>query len=357
MNLSIVIPCLNEKRTIVRAVTQALTAARRSGLTKYEVIVADNGSTDGTREKVTKLMAQHSQLRLLTVKEKGYGAALHTGILAAKYKYALFADADLSYPFRQLPIFINELQRDADLVLGSRFAGKIEEGAMPWLHRYVGTPILSFLINVVYGIHTTDCNSGMRVIRTAFYKQLMMKNSGMEWASELLIKTSLHEGRFAEVPITFKKDQRGRKPHLDSWHDGWRHLKVIILLKPKLFVVGMLIFLSIAGVYWRIDNHILAVASLLIAEFLAFSYMALKKLEEAIEGTSNSVTRVLNRLPLVLTGAVLTLIGMAQLFIVPNSYGTVKYMILFQVLFFDIWLFFIETINTHLIRPLVYPTK
>ncbi|MCJ7740481.1 glycosyltransferase family 2 protein [Candidatus Microgenomates bacterium] len=178
MKLSIVIPCLNEEVTIKRAVQTAYLSAKQLLKNNFEIIVADNGSTDGSLQKLSKI----KHIRLIHVLVKGYGAALHFGILSAKYPYALFADADLSYDFSETGKFLPKIDKNFDLILGSRIQGNIEKGAMPFLHRFLGTPVLTFLIRLIYGIKTTDCNSGMRAVKRSFYRQLHMKNSGMEWA-------------------------------------------------------------------------------------------------------------------------------------------------------------------------------
>jgi glycosyltransferase involved in cell wall biosynthesis len=222
-----VIPCLNEVNTIEKAVSQAQNALKLIGITSAEIIVVDNGSIDGSVEKVIK----QDIARVIRMPTRGYGAALRRGIMKAKSQYVFFADADLSYDFLEIKKFIPLVQKNYDLILGSRFKGRITKGAMPFLNRYLGTPLLTFLIKIMYGIKTSDCNSGMRMIKKDFYKKLNMRNSGMEWASELLIKTAMAGGKYAEVPINFYKDKRGSEPHLLRWTDGLRHLRTIILIK------------------------------------------------------------------------------------------------------------------------------
>lgn len=347
MKLSVVIPCLNEVSTIEKAVLYATQAARHYCKEDFEIIVADNGSTDGTLERLKKI----KNIRLIHVPIKGYGAALHYGILSAKYPNVLFADADLSYDFLDLTKFIPYINKGYDLVLGSRITGKIEKGAMPFLHRYIGTPILTFLIRIIYGIRTTDCNSGMRLIKKSFYQKLKMKNSGMEWASELLIKTVLHDGKYTEVPITFHKDKRKRKPHLKRWEDGWRHLKVIILLKPFTLLLAA-ILLGFAGIIFIPFSLFTTIALFLLAEFIFLSFLAARKLEAFIEKKSNFASEMLERIPLVLIATLLTIFGFLQLFIISDNHLFTKYILLFQPIMFDLWVFFIETIKTHLVYPL-----
>jgi len=345
--VTIVIPCLNERQTIVRAVQKAQRSARGIFGEAFEIIVADNNSTDGSIELVKKIPA----VRIIHVDIRGYGATLHNGILAAKYPYVFFADADLSYDFGQLSKFLPFMNDGYDLILGSRFKHKMSSGAMPFLNRYVGTPVLTLLIRLIYGIKTSDCNSGMRAIKRSFYKKLPMRNSGMEWASELLIRTVLAGGRYAEVPITFQKDRRGKRTHLRRWEDGWRHLKVIILLKPILLLYFAFFFMGLTAVsFWNFPS--LSPPMFLIAQFFIFTYLAAKYLDTAITGVENHVTRFLYRLPLVLVALVVTTLGVVQLFLLPIQYTHIKYILLFQAILFDLWLFFIETIKTHLIYSL-----
>ncbi len=352
MKLSVVIPCLNERQTIKEAVLQCVDSLRKSGFEKFEVIVADNGSTDGSQDIVRKI-GKLSPIFLIEVPVLGYGAALHFGILEAKYEYVLFADADLSYSFKQIALFKNRIPEDFDLVLGSRFKGEIMPGSMPFLHKYLGTPILTFLIRTIYKIKTTDCNSGMRMVKKTFYEKINMKNSGMEWASELLVKTAINKGKYAEVPIRLDPDKRNRKPHLNSWIDGWRHLKVIVLLKPSIFlylflisfVLGFILFFSSKNI------HFLIIFTF-IGEFILFSYLALKKMEFAITKKCNLISDLLNKLPLVGIGISLMTISFFSPFVFMGKYMEIKYLLLFESLFYGIWLFFIETIKTHMINLL-----
>ncbi|MGE4233389.1 MAG: glycosyltransferase family 2 protein [Bacteriovoracia bacterium] len=232
LDLSIVIPCLNEAETIERVVKEAKQGLLESGLTG-EVIVSDNGSTDGSQQLASALGA-----RVVPAPLRGYGAALHYGIIAARGKYVLFGDADLSYDFTLTPKFSSFIADDnKDLVLGSRLNGTIHPGAMPFLNRYLGTPVLNWVIRLFFGLNTSDCNSGMRLVRKSFYEKLPMRAPGMEWASELLIKSKIMNARYAEIPIVLRKDGRNRPPHLRRWRDGWRHLKTIVLLSPNRLIL------------------------------------------------------------------------------------------------------------------------
>ncbi len=346
MKLSILIPSLNEKDTIEKVINTAKSTGLRF-FDKFEIIVADNGSTDGSLEVLKK----RNDIKLLRVPVRGYGAALHFGILSAKYSYVLFADADLSYDFSEIEKFIPYIQKEYDLILGSRFKGEMEEGAMPFTHRFLGTPILTSLIRRIYKINTSDCNSGMRTVNKSFYQQLCMKNSGMEWASELLIKTALKKGKYIEVPIHFYKDQRKRKPHLRRWEDGWRHLKVIILLKPELLIIFALI-MTIFGVSFIRTSLFTTIALILFAEFWVLSYLALQKLRYVIHKKTNPINDFVDKFPLAFIASLLTVSGILQLFIISDNHLFTKYILLFQAVLLDLWIFFIETIKTHLVNPL-----
>lgn len=220
--ISIVIPCLNESETIGVAIGLAFSALRRLGR-PGEVIVADNRSSDNSSS-----LAADAGARVVEVAVRGYGAALAGGIASAQYPIVVYADADLSYDFQCVGQLVEPIANDkADLVLGTRLRGAIEAGAMPALNRYFGTPLLSLLIRGVYGIPTTDCNSGMRAIRADRFRELALSSDGMEFASEMLIRAAQLGLRYAEVPIMYRVDKRGRASHLKPWRDGWRHLKCI----------------------------------------------------------------------------------------------------------------------------------
>jgi glycosyltransferase involved in cell wall biosynthesis len=347
-SLSILIPCLNEKRTIEKVIEQASREAKKH-LDDYEIIVADNGSTDGTLEKLRKIHRRN--FKLVNVPIRGYGAALHYGILSAKYNSVLFADADMSYNFNNLKKFLPYISSEFGLILGSRLKGKISKGSMPFLNRYFGTPMLTFLIRIIYGIMTTDCNSGMRMVRKDFYKKLDMRNRGMEWASELIIKTAAYKGLYSEVPIVFTKDKRGDTPHLNRWADGWRHLKAIVLLKPSLLLIIGLSSLMYGVVFipYSVFNFI---SFSLIAELFFLSYLATKKIEAAIEKVPNPISKKINQVPLVPVGIFISALGILQLFLINDTYFFIKYFFLSQVILFDVWLFFIETIDTHITNRL-----
>ncbi|OGG15286.1 hypothetical protein A2875_00645 [Candidatus Gottesmanbacteria bacterium RIFCSPHIGHO2_01_FULL_46_14] len=345
--LTIVIPCLNERDTIALVIKDARKHAQKYFPGQSEVIVADNGSTDGTKQILKKIRS----IKVVHVPIRGYGAALHWGISKAAGKYILFGDADLSYPFSNLGKFKSLLSLNPDLILGSRLTGHIQKGAMPPLHRYLGTPVLTWIIRLLYHIPTTDCNSGMRLVKKGFYQKLNMRNSGMEWASELLLKTALKKGKYLETPIRFLKDQRRHPPHLSTWSDGWRHLKSIILLKASSLFVFFFFFVFLAAIVYPI-SYSLTSYSILLACVTFLSYLALRFLEFAIERKHNSVSTILNSNRLVIWVAQLSFVIGGSILLIPDSrLGTKLLLVSFNALLF-IWVFLIETIKTHLVNRL-----
>jgi hypothetical protein len=226
LEVSVVMPCLNEARTVGRCVQKAVAALEIMGV-RGEVIVADNGSTDGSRE-----LAREHGARVVEVPRRGYGSALQAGIAAARGTYVIMGDADDSYDFARLEPFVERLRQGDDLVMGNRFKGGIKPGAMPWLHRYVGNPILSGILNLFFRTPARDCHCGLRGFRKDAYERLNLHTTGMEFASEMVVKASLHHQKISEVPIILHPDGRDRAPHLRSFRDGWRHLRFLLLLCP-----------------------------------------------------------------------------------------------------------------------------
>ncbi|MHB1699693.1 MAG: glycosyltransferase family 2 protein [Acidobacteriaceae bacterium] len=226
-SITILMPCLNEAETLAVCIRKARKAITESGL-PGEVLIADNGSTDGSQQ-----IAAAEGARVVQVTVRGYGAALLAGIEAAKSKYILMADADDSYEFGHLPRFLAALDAGSDLVMGNRFQGEIKPGAMPPLHRYLGNPALSFAGRLFFKIPAGDFHCGIRAFRKDSVMRLGLRTTGMEFASEMVVKASLMGLRISEVPTTLSPDGRSRPPHLRTWRDGWRHLRFLLLYSPR----------------------------------------------------------------------------------------------------------------------------
>jgi glycosyltransferase involved in cell wall biosynthesis len=251
LTVTILMPCLNEAETLAFCVRQAVAALRDNNITG-EVIVADNGSTDGSQQ-----IATDEGARVVNVPVRGYGAALLAGIEAARGKYVLMADADASYHFEHLPRFLPKLEEGYDLVMGNRFSGTIEPGAMPPLHRYLGNPVLSSIGRIFFSIPVRDFHCGLRAFRRDPILALQLRTTGMEFASEMVVKSSLAGLRMTEVPTTLSPDGRSRAPHLRSWRDGWRHLRFLLLFSPRwLFLIPGVVtfFIGVILSLWLIPG-------------------------------------------------------------------------------------------------------
>jgi glycosyltransferase involved in cell wall biosynthesis len=241
--LTILMPCLNEAETIATCVKKASSYLSKSNI-RGEILVADNGSTDGSRE-----IAQGLGARVVSICERGYGAALIGGIGAARGRFVIIGDADASYDFSQLDGFVAKLREGYDLVMGNRFKGGIEPGAMPALHRWLGNPVLSFIGRIFFKAELGDFHCGLRGFNTSAIRNLKLCSRGMEFASEMVVRCRLARMRIAEVPTTLKKDGRSHPPHLRTWRDGWRHLRFLLIFAPRwlFFYPGLaLLILGIA---------------------------------------------------------------------------------------------------------------
>jgi glycosyltransferase involved in cell wall biosynthesis len=240
-SLSFVLPCLNEEQTLPVCLSKIKTFIAQLSI-PAEIIVADNGSTDGSLA-----ICRRENVRCIQVPVKGYGSALHHGIQHATGSHIVFADADDSYDLREAGVFIEAFNRGFDVVIGNRYQGGIMKNAMPLLHRYIGTPMISFIGRRSFKVPIGDFNCGMRGIRRSTYDLLDMKASGMEFATELIAKASYKKCSITEVPVKLYKDGRGRKPHLKTWSDGWKHLKLILLLSPKWLLLYPALFFMTMG--------------------------------------------------------------------------------------------------------------
>ncbi len=239
VEVSIVIPCLNEEKTLPIVIKKSLLAFERLKI-KGEVIVADNGSTDKSVELAKKMGA-----RVIHCSKKGYGNALRRGFEKARGKFLIMGDADDSYNFLQIEGFVDNLRKGYDFVIGSRLRGRIEKKAMPFLHRYLGTPVLSLVLNLFFGTNISDCNCGMRGITKKAFEKMNLVAGGMEFASEMVIKAGILNMKIKEIPIPFYRDKRDRPPHLNTWSDGWRHLRFMLIYAPNSVFIwpGLILFL------------------------------------------------------------------------------------------------------------------
>lgn len=242
LELSIVMPCLNEAETLAICIDKARGFLAMAGIAG-EVVIADNGSTDGSWE----IAIEHGA-RPIPVAEKGYGSALRGGISAARGRYVIMGDADDSYDFSNLMPFIERLRGGDDLVMGNRFQGGIRPGAMPALHRYLGNPVLTWIGRLFFGSPSGDFHCGLRGFNREAILGLGLRTTGMEFASEMVVRSTLQGLRISEVPTTLSKDGRSRPPHLRSWRDGWRHLRFLLMYSPRWLFFYPGFVLMMAGV-------------------------------------------------------------------------------------------------------------
>lgn len=241
MELTILMPCLNEARTLEGCIREAQSYIERAQI-PAEVLVSDNGSTDGSVE-----LAQSLGARVIHVPERGYGAALIEGIRGAEGRYIIMGDSDGSYDFAHLDAFVKALQSGAELVIGNRFRGGIEPSAMPWLHRYLGNPVLSWLARRFFKTNVGDFHCGLRGVSRQSMLNLGLAGTGMEFATEMVAKAALSGCRIEEVPTILRRDGRDRPPHLRTWRDGWRHLLFMLLFSPQWLFTFPGMLLSILG--------------------------------------------------------------------------------------------------------------
>jgi len=240
IELSVVMPCLNEVETLGVCISKAKAALSDLGICG-EVVVADNGSTDGSQDIAAALGA-----RVVHVSSKGYGSALIGGIEGARGKYVIMGDADDSYDFLALQPFVERLRAGDELVMGNRFSGEIRPGAMPPLHKYLGNPVLTGIGRLLFSSPCGDFHCGLRGFRRDAVLAMNLRTTGMEFASELVVKATLFGLRISEVPVTLSKDGRSRTPHLRSWRDGWRHLRFLLLYCPRwLFLIPGAVLMAV----------------------------------------------------------------------------------------------------------------
>jgi glycosyltransferase involved in cell wall biosynthesis len=356
--VSVVIPCLNEANSLSFCVEKAIKSFQASGL-RGEVIVADNGSTDGSIEIAEKLGA-----RVIRVEQRGYGAALRAGISASRGAFIIMGDADDSYDFGEVPRFVEMWKKGYDVVMGNRFRGEIKPGAMPWHHKYVGNPVLTSVLNLFFHAGIGDSHCGMRGFTRAIYDRMDLRSTGMEFASEFVIKAAQLGARITEIPITLWPDKRGRPPHLRSFRDGWRHLRFMLLYAPNwlfllpgasLFAAGLFLVCWLLPGPRRISPHVVldihtmifgVIFTLLGVQIVSIGTFAkVFGYAERFDRNTVSLKRVLKRVTLetgLLLGGVLFLAGFAGCAWVTWQWAASGFGPLAQVrqvLFWSMWLF------------------
>lgn len=322
LELSIVMPCLNEAETLGVCIQKARDYLDRHGI-PGEIVVADNGSTDGS-----PAIALNMGARVVRVRSQGYGSALAAGMAAARGEYVIMGDADDSYDFSDLTPFLEKLRSGYDLVMGNRFKGGIQPGAMPPLHRYLGNPVLTGIGRLFFPTPCGDFHCGLRGFRKAAIESLDLRTTGMEFASEMVVKASLYKMRITEVPTTLSPDGRSRPPHLRSWRDGWRHLRFLLLYSPRwlfLYPGLLLVAMGLAVGLWLLpgpqmvfDIHtLLFAATAIIVGFQAVAFAVFTKVFAMREGLLPKDRRIYRLFRYVnlemglILGGVLFLLGLA----------------------------------------------
>ena len=331
IELTILMPCLNEAETLSRCIESARTGIEKSGV-PGEIVVADNGSTDGSQA-----IAEKSGARLVQVAEKGYGSALMGGARAARGRWILMGDADASYDFAEAGRFVKKFQEGYELVMGCRLpagGGTIRPGAMPWKNRWLGNPILSFIGRLFFNCPAHDFHCGMRGFTKAAFEKMDLQTTGMEFASEMAIKATLKKLRIAEVPVTLSRDGRSRPPHLKPWRDGWRHLRFMLLFSPRwlFFYPGVLLSvfaaivaarLAVGDYQWgglQLDVGTLSVACMAVIvgfQLVAFAFFTkVFAIAEGLLPDDPKLTRVMRLFTLekgILLGIAVLLVGIVLL--------------------------------------------
>ena len=326
VEVSVVMPCLNEAETLENCILRAQTTLQVAKVLG-EVIVADNGSTDGSPEIAERLGA-----RVVHVEAKGYGNALMGGIAAASGKYIIMGDADQSYDFGHIPRFLEQLRAGADLAMGNRFAGGIQPDAMPPLHKYFGNPLLTRIGRLFFGGSCGDFYCGLRGFNKKSYQSMDLRTTGMEFATEMVVKASLLRMKIAEVPTTLSPDGRSRPPHLRTWRDGWRTVRFFLLYSPRwLFLypgLALMLIGLVAGLWLlpeprnmgnvTFDVHTLlyaAIAILLGFQSIAFAiFTKLFAISEGLHPPDPLLDRLFRYIDLelgLLVGTILTITGFA----------------------------------------------
>lgn len=326
IELTILMPCLNEAETLEICIKKAMSFLTDNNV-DGEVLIADNGSTDGSQE-----IAIRNGARVVNIQQKGYGSALRGGSENARGRYVIMGDADDSYNFLNLMPFLEKLREGYELVMGNRFKGGIEKGAMPPLHKYLGNPVLSFIGRIFYPSDIKDFHCGLRGYNRAAIQSLQLQTTGMEYASEMVVQATLHKLKMIEVPTTLSPDGRTRPPHLRSWRDGWRHLKFLMMYSPDwtflypgliLSVIGLIMMVAIGvgptkigNVSFGINTMMYGSASLLVGVNISLFSMFTKAyaLRSGFIPNSPKTIGIFEKFTVekgVVIGVVLTLLGIA----------------------------------------------
>jgi glycosyltransferase involved in cell wall biosynthesis len=336
IEVSVVMPCLNEAETLENCILKAQRAMREANISG-EVVIADNGSTDGSVEIAERLGA-----RVVNVRAKGYGNALMGGIAAASGTYVVMGDADDSYDFGHIPRFVEELRKGVDVVMGNRFRGGIEPGAMPFLHKYLGNPVLSAVGKLLFKSPVGDFHCGLRGFSRTAFARMGLRTTGMEFASEIVVKASLLGMSFAEVPTSLSPDGRSRAPHLRTWRDGWRHLRFLLLYSPRwlflypglalmLLGVGLGLWLlpgprTVGGVTLDVHTLVYAAAFVLLG-FQAIAFACFTKIFAISEGllpADQALDKLFRYITLevgLAVGVILTLVGLGTSIYAVSGWG------------------------------------
>ncbi len=326
LELTIVMPCLNEAETLKTCIDKAMKYLKDNNVAG-EVVIGDNGSTDGSQD-----IARSCGARVVDIPRKGYGSALMGAILAAKGKYVIMGDSDDSYDFSNLNPYMEKLRQGYDLVMGNRFKGGIAKGAMPFLHYYLGNPVLSFIGKLFFGGGINDFHCGLRGFRQDIVTLLNLQTTGMEFASEMVVKAQINKLKIIEVPTTLSPDGRSRPPHLRTWRDGWRHLRFLLLYSPKwlflipgltLMILGFVLFalieqgpVQLMNMYFD-TNTLLYAGAFMVIGFQAVNFAVFTRIYAIQQGflpKNKTLDKLYNFVTLeagLVIGILITLAGLA----------------------------------------------
>lgn len=324
VELSIVMPCLNEAETLEMCIDKGLDFLKRYAISG-EIVIGDNGSSDGSQD-----IARGCGARVVDIKTRGYGAAIYGAVMQSRGKYCIMGDADDSYDFSKLEGFVEQLRNGADLVMGNRFLGDIKPGAMPWKNRYIGNPVLSGIGRLFFHAQVRDFHCGLRGFSRDAFLRMNLRTTGMEFASEMVIKSTLLNMNIVEVPTTLSKDGRSRPPHLRPFRDGWRHLRFMLLFSPNWiflypglllmtfgFIIGGALIvrpLSFYGVHFNIGTLIYCVTTIDVG-FQSVIFAVLSRayaMQEGLFPQSSKISKIAELFNFekgIIVGSILLIVG------------------------------------------------